>query len=346
LASIREIARLASVSQGTASMVLNGKGDHYRISAATQQKILEAAQVLNYQPNISARRLRSSGETVLPIIALFWSLDTRAVLINRFLKGIQQVFLSQEQQYELLIQPYVGTRLNEVRSLLTGTRYNGAIIANATEQDEQYLEQANLMVPIVLYQRSSGKYSSVNVDSYKTGQEVARLFESRGHRKVGAIVPEVSSAAIRLRVEGFTNKARELGMEIQEKHTVRAEFSEAGGYHAIQQLLESGDDLPTALFSVSDQMSVGALMALSEAGKTVPDDVEIVGHDDDEVTRFTIPTLSTVHLPVEEMAAECVKILTDLMQHKSQSAEPKLFEPHLVIRKSCGGFGQPFFKQD
>lgn len=59
MASIKEIAKLANVSQGTASMVLNGKGDKYRISAATQRKILEAAKQLNYQPNISARRLRS-----------------------------------------------------------------------------------------------------------------------------------------------------------------------------------------------------------------------------------------------------------------------------------------------
>ncbi|GAB7053634.1 substrate-binding domain-containing protein [Paenibacillus sp. YK5] len=339
IASIKEIAQLANVSQGTASMVLNGKGDQYRISALTQQKVWEAAKSLNYQPNISARRLRSGGETVLPIIALFWSIDTRAALINRFLKGLQHSFALLDQEYELLIQPFVGTRLHEVRSLITGTRFNGAIIANATEDDEEYLEQANLMVPIVLYQRSSSKYSWVNVDSQKTGEEVAMLFASRDHRQVGLIVPDVSSSAIRLRMEGFLSKARELGMEIADRHIVYSDFSEKGGYQAIRQMLASGD-LPTALFSISDQMSVGALMALTEAGKRIPEDMEIVGHDDDEVTRFTIPTLSTVHLPVEEMAAECVKVLTDLMQYKSHESVHKLFESHLVIRKSCGGNGK------
>lgn len=319
-------------------MVLNGKGDQYRISAITQQKILEAAKNLNYQPNISARRLRSGGEIVLPIIALFWSIDTRAALINRFLKGIQSSFASLDQEYELLIQPFVGTRLHEIRSLVTGTRFNGAIIANPTEDDEEYLEQANPMVPIVLYQRSSSKYSWVNVDSKKTGEEVAQLFASRDHRQVGLIVPAVSSKAIRLRMEGFLLKARELGMEIADRHIVYSDFSEKGGYQAIRQLLTCGD-LPTALFSISDQMSVGALMALTEAGKRIPEDIEIVGHDDDEVTRFTIPALSTVHLPVEEMAAECVKVLTDQMQYKSHESVHKLLESHLVIRKSCGGDG-------
>ncbi|GFZ96668.1 LacI family transcriptional regulator [Paenibacillus marchantiophytorum] len=338
MASIKEIAHLAEVSQGTASMVLNGKGDHYRISQTTQQKILEIARQLNYQPNISARRLRSGGETVLPIIALFWSLDTRTVLINRFLKGLQSSFASLDQEYELLIQPYVGTRLHEIDSLLTGTRYNGAIIANPTEKDEEYLENTNPMVPIVLYQRSSTRYSSVNVDSYRTGEQVANLFDSRGHRDVGLIVPSVSSKAIRLRMEGFMAKAKELGLNISADHHVFEDFSEKGGYQAIQRLLNSGSRLPSAIFCISDQMSVGTLMGLNEAGKSVPDDIEIVGHDNDEVTRYTIPTLTTVHLPVEEMAGECFRLLTELMQHKYQEAVIQRFETSLVFRKSCGGY--------
>ncbi|MNI51050.1 HTH-type transcriptional repressor PurR [compost metagenome] len=85
-------------------------------------------------------------------------------------------------------------------------------------------------------------------------------------------------------------------------------------------------------------MSVGALMALNEAGKLVPDDIEIVGHDNDEVSRYTIPTLTTVHLPVEEMAAECFRLLTELMQHKYQEPVIQQFGTHLVIRNSCGGY--------
>ncbi|MEV5029360.1 LacI family DNA-binding transcriptional regulator [Paenibacillus sp. LPE1-1-1.1] len=337
MASIKEIAKLADVSQGTASMVLGGKGDHYRISAVTQQKIVEAAKQLNYQPNISARRLRSGGETVLPIIALFWSLDVRTALINRFLHGLQRAFHSLDQEYELLIQPYVGNKLCEVNSLLTGTRYNGAIIANPTELDEQFLEDANLLVPIVLYQRSSDKYSSVKVDSFKTGQEVAQLFASRKHLKVGVLVPDVSSNAIQLRLQGFTDKVKELGLELSEQHALYADFSEKGGYDAIHRLLVRGEKLPTAMFAISDQMAVGALKALHESGRKVPDEMEIVGYDDDAITKFTIPALSTVHLPVEEMAEACVNLLSDLMLYRSHEPISKLFESCLILRSSCGG---------
>jgi DNA-binding LacI/PurR family transcriptional regulator len=338
MASIKEIARLANVSQGTASIVLSGKGNHYRISAATQQRIFEAAREMNYQPNISARRLRSGGETVLPIIALFWSLDTRTVLMSRFLKGFQQAITAIDGDYELLIQPYEGTKLNAVRSLVTGTRFNGAIIANATEADEAYLQEAQLNVPIVLYQRNSTKYSTVNVNNYESGEEVARLFASRGHRRVGTILPDISSKASDLRREGFLAKAAALGLEVAEKHIVYAEHSERGGYDAAKRLLFDGGAPPSALFIINDQMAVGALAAFHELGCQVPGQMEIVGHDDDEVSRFTIPALTTVHLPVEEMAGECLRILVQSMQHQTTEPISRRLDSHIVIRSSCGDF--------
>ncbi len=334
MSSIKEIARLANVSQGTASLVMNGKGDQYRISAATQQKVLEAARALNYQPNISARRLRSGGEKVLPIIALFWTLDTRTVLISRFLRGLQQELAEIEGEYELLIQPFVGSKLSETRSLVTGTRFNGAIIANPTEEDERYLEQSQLNVPIVLYQRSSERYASVNVDSYASGRAVAELFASRGHQRVGVLVPDVSSAAIRLRKEGFLERAAELGLEVRDEHMVYGDFSERGGYEAACKLVKTS--LPSALFVISDQMAVGALSGLHDSGKRVPDDIELVGHDDDEIARFTIPSLSTVHLPVEEMARECLRMLVDLIHHRSPEPVARLMDTSIVLRTSCG----------
>lgn len=336
MTSIKDIAALANVSQGTASIVLNGKGEQYRISAATQQKIYEAARQLNYQPNISARRLRSGGETVLPIIALFWTLDTRAALIGRFLKGLQEALPGMEHEYELLIQPYVGSKLNEVRSLRTGTRYNGAIIANPTVEDEKFLEAADLQVPIVLYQRESTKYSYVNVDSYQSGCAAAVRFAERGHRHVGIIKPNVSSSAVSLRVEGFLSASKELGMQITQDHIIASDFSEHGGYLSIQSLYQrGGDEMPSALFVVSDQMAVGVLAALEQLGKRIPEDVEIIGYDDDDVARYTVPPLSTIHLPVEEMAIQCLQILFELIQRRTATPIGKTLETHLVVRTSC-----------
>ncbi|SEO63113.1 transcriptional regulator, LacI family [Paenibacillus sp. OV219] len=337
MSGIKEIAELAQVSEATTSLVLNGKGDASRISSATQQKVFEAAKTLNYRPNISARRLRNGGEKVLPVIALLWTLDSRASLVGPFLKGIQTTISNYNEEFDLMIQPFLGSQLSEIRSLITGTRFNGAIIVNPTEQDEQFLEAANPSIPIVLYQRSSQKYSCVNVDNFKSGQEVATLFANRGHREVGIVLPNVSSTAIRKRKEGFLTMADELGLHVRLENIIFNDFNETGGYNAFQKLMQSSI-LPSAVFVASDQMSVGALSALNEQGIQVPHDIEIVSHDNYEVSKFTIPPLTTMHIPLDEMATACVQILVDLMHHQVTAPIHKNFETHLVVRETCGGF--------
>jgi len=337
MASMKQIAELANVSVTTASIVLNGKGEQQRISAETQRRVMEAARALDYRPNISAKRLRSGGETVAPVIALFWTLDTRSSLLGPFLKGVQDAMQTLEVEHELLIQPFVGSRIQDVKSLMTGTRFNGAIITNATEEDENYLNEAELNIPIVLYQRSSDKHSFVTVDNYGTGQRIARLLASRGHTRVGLILPQVSSSAIRLRKEGFLQEAASLGMAVSENHIAYGEFSESGGYKAALQIIIS-EERPTALFISSDQMAVGALLALREQGVQVPADMEIVGHDDYDNARYSVPPLTTVHLPIQEMAAACVHMLVDLLGHKIAPPVSRMFETQIIVRETCGGF--------
>lgn len=335
VATIKEIAQHINVSQSTVSIVLNGKGDQYRISPATQKRILEAAHSLDYQPNISARRLRTSGETVNPIIALFWTVDTRSQLIARYLKGVQDALNGLESNYDILIQPYVGSELDQVPSLLTGTRFNGAIIANATQEDEKFLAQANIAVPLVLYLRNSSKYCFVNVDNKQAGRDVARHFAARGHRQVGLAVPIVSSSAIQLRVDGFMEECASLGIALHKEHMINEHYSEQGGYEASLKFALM-DERPTAVFFVSDQMAIGGMFGFNEQGISIPGMIEVVGHDDEAASRFSIPSLTTMHLPVEEMAYSCITLMDELISHKISPPVSKMLDSHLVVRQSCG----------
>lgn len=84
-------------------------------------------------------------------------------------------------------------------------------------------------------------------------------------------------------------------------------------------------------------MAVGALKALDECGVKVPEELEIIGYDNDEVTNYTVPTLSTVHLPVEDMAGECLKLLIEMMRYQTNVKAAKKMDTRIVTRKSCGG---------
>ncbi|WP_240941567.1 LacI family DNA-binding transcriptional regulator [Paenibacillus sp. HB172176] len=335
IASIKEIAELAGVSKSTVSIILNGKAKEYRISEATQAKVHKAAQQLDYKPNISAKRLRTSGETVKPIIALFWTVDARTQLINRFLKAIQHTLNESGNEYELLIQPYVGSRLCDETSLLTGTRFNGAIIANATVEDELFLANTDISVPTVLYLRDSDKYCCVNIDHYKAGKEVAALFAARGHRRIGVVIPSVSSHAIDSRGRGFMDGCAEFDLDLPENRIVYDQYTEEGGYLAARTLAACSER-PSAVFFLSDQMAIGGLHGFHELGISIPGDIEIIGHDNESASRYSIPSLTTMHLPVEEMASACFKLIVDLMDHKLMSPQSQKFDYYLAVRQSCG----------
>jgi DNA-binding LacI/PurR family transcriptional regulator len=336
MSSIKDIAKLAQVSLATASFVLNGKGEQMRISEPTQQKILEAAKTLNYRPNISAKHLRSSGGKAVPVIAILWTLDTRASLIGRFLKGIEHLFSHQTREFELLIHPYENSKIDKVQSLVTGTRFNGAIIAYASESDLVFLENSGINMPIVLYQRDSHKYSSVKVNFCKTGMQVAKLFADRGHKNVGIVVPDLTSQSIDQRKEGFLKGVSQHQLRVNPKHIIVGPNTGEGGYNAVKELSRRGK-LPTAVFFINDTMAAGGLAAFHEAGIRIPEDIEVMGHDNHDHSRFTIPSLSTVHLPEEEMAVTCVNTLLDLLNNKVEGPVAITVEATQVIRQSCGG---------
>jgi len=337
MTSIKEIASIAEVSIGTASFVLNGKGDQMRISKLTQERVLKIAKELGYTPNISARRLRTGGEKVLPVIAILWPNDARASLLGRFLEGIQEKLKlkDQKREFELLIQPYENENLDKLTSLVTGTRFNGAIIAFATDTDMEYLETNELNVPIVIYQRKSDKYSTVTVDSFSAGEKVADVFWKKGHKKVGVLIPKFSSQAVSQRKEGFEKRCAYHSLELSHTNILSGSFSEEGGYQCVKKWLKNEQKIPTAIFSLTDEMAIGALAAFHEAEIRVPEDVEIIGYDNNEHTKFTIPSLSTVHLPVEEMASQCVKTLLQLIEKRTKTPVQSSFESTIVFRKSC-----------
>jgi LacI family transcriptional regulator len=340
MASIRDIAKIAEVSIATASFVLNAKGDQMRISEVTQKKILDAANELKYRPNISARRLRVGDGKTVPVIAIFWTMDSRAPLLGRFLQGIQRHYSQHTREFELLIQPYHNSNIEKIDSLITGTRFNGAIIAYASESDRNYLENTNLKVPIVMYQRDSKKHSSVKVDNYDMGVKVAELLANRGHKTAGLIVPDLSSQSIDLTKEGFINGCQSQGLQLLPEHIIYGRASGEGGFHSTKELIKKGDP-PSAVFYPNDTMAASGLAAFHEAGIRIPQDTEIIGVGNYEHTQFTIPSLSVVHLPEEDMAYTCLNTLMDLLENKVAGPVSTILETSFVFRQSCGGFRDP-----
>jgi LacI family transcriptional regulator len=342
---LRDIARHANTSVTTVSLVLNGRDGPVRISETTRQQVLQAARELGYTPNIAARRLRgANGERGTVTIGVLLPLDERLTISIRALAPIRRQLDAWAESAgrsmpDVLIETYAGGHLDQVKSLTSDPRYNGAILYNTLPADDDWLAATGaLSVPLVLVQRSIAGHSWVNSDNFRMGGEVAAHLLPRGPR-LAVVRTAIPAAAQTARVEGFAHRFRhEVGQDLPADAVVRAAFSEVGGYDATRRLLDDmqarGDFPPHGLFATTDLMAVGALRALREAGLQVPDDVAVVGYDDDPIAPFTNPPLSSVNAAFESSAERAVETLLALI--KSQSAEPitALLEAQLVIRES------------
>lgn len=341
MSTLKEIAAQSGYSVSTVSVVLGGKAAQRGIPEATQKQILETAARLHYQPNIAARALRDHTNPGMFLIALFWSQDFRTPMMLRFFRGLRESLEKNaaqamgKKEIKFVINFYDNDRLCEEPSLKSLSYYHAAIICNASEKDLDFLEQNELPVPIVLYNRPSKKYNSVLVDDNQFGEIAARVFAS--HRKKTAQVVTSQSAfrGMDVRNNTFCQTASLLGLHVFD--TAFCENSMAGGYQTAIRLCEKGQ-LPECLFCGSDAIALGMLRAFHEKNISIPEQLEIiaVGNGDKEQEIFAIPSLSVVMLPMERMASLCLTRLLELQSSPIQPPLQKLLDLKYVARESCG----------
>lgn len=309
MATIKDIAQKLGISPSTVSIVLRGEGKKRNISQSTIEKVFSCAHELGYQPNIVAKRLREIDSPASYTIAVFWTSDFRAPMLVRFLRGLQKAIEESELDIEFFIRQYKNDCLDMTLTENMLNMFHGAIVCNASEKDIAYIDNATFFKPIVLYNRPSPKYSAVTIDNRSVGKIAAGEFKKHGCHSTCVITSESVFAGMLERTDSFLAESQRLSME--PAHTILVGNSIKGGYEGAKKLLDSSF-LPDAIFCASDAIAIGVLYALKEASVEVPDKVKLisVGNGDRETEEFTHPPLSVVYIPIEEMAFNCLRLLT------------------------------------
>lgn len=338
MSTIKEIAEKTNLSVGTVSIVLNGRGDELRISKKTQQRIIEAAQGVGYLPNVSARRLRQTNAKNIPVIATFWPSDLAPDLLGRFFVGAQSPLLEKEIEFEMTIQPFQRHNIHRIKEICDQGIYHGVILTGISPEEQAHLEEQTLSIPTVLFNRQSDQYSCAHVDTYEIGRKVAQLFKARGHQKVGTIAPDyLVNSTNNLRLNGFIESCEAYGLELEERHIQVAPMTMEGGNEAVKRMLGGGGALPTAMFFPLGLMAVAALPELHRAGIHIPDMMEIMTYGDHDAEKYSYPSLSTVKLPVEDMAAASIRLVMERILEPTSEPQALVFETPFIFRESCRG---------
>ena len=336
MVTIKQIAAELGISATTVSIVLNGKSAERKISDATQRKIFEAANRLGYQPNIAARSLRAGAGADELRIAMLWAEDFRASMMVRFWDGLRSALLRLDRRVRLVIYPYTNDHLCDVHALTSASDCHAAIICNASNADLAFLRSTQLAVPVVLYNRICQGYCSVNVDDAQMGALAARALCDQNCRRGLVLTSAPVFDGMDLRVQSFLLEGSHHGLD-----STVAEYcqnSVRGGYDAAYRLWADPAARPDGLFCGSSRIAHGVLRAFRDLGLDMPQMPRVVaiGNSSPDFDELSVPSLSVVYLPMEDMARECLGLLLDCMDGNLEKPESRMLEVRYISRESCG----------
>jgi LacI family transcriptional regulator len=190
-------------------------------------------------------------------------------------------------------------------------------------------------VPFVLVGRHPAQVqaSYVDTDNLSGARDVVQHLLRSGRKRIATITGLQSQIAGADRLAGYTAALRARGIIPDPTLIVNGDFSEAGGYRAMQQLLPQQ---PDAVFAASDTMALGALRAIHDAGLRVPEDIAVAGFDDLPLAEHTEPPLTTIRQPIYRMGTMAAETLIEQIEHPQDAPHRVVLPTELVIRTSCG----------
>jgi len=332
MATINEVSELAKVSISTVSRVINNNAP---VKESTRKRVYLAMEQLGYQPNLFAQGLVTNRSRSITLVLT----DSTGGYFGPLVKGIENTL--REAKYNLSVS--VGNEgLPEVQDTfryLISWRSDAVILFPHCLTDEQILALKETAPPMVVLNRQLPELSqqSIMVDNEQGSRLAIQHFLDNGHQQIACIAGPLGNSEALSRLEGYRAALNENEIVHQDNQVVVSDFTVEGGYEAIGQLLEQGTEF-SAIYACNDQMAVGAMKALKDAGKRIPEDVSVIGFDDVEFAGLITPSLTTIRQPIAQMAEDAAKLAVRLIEGKTNLPVQPLYSPTLIERESVAPF--------
>ncbi len=325
--TIHDVAQRAGVSKSLVSMVTRGEPG---VSDQKRRAILDAIKALDYRPNAMARSLVQRQTRILGVMVS----DLQNPFFAAVVSGIQA--RAEEHDFRVLITTGDRTPSVEESAIenLLELRVDGLILASPRVGDE-VIVRACRSVPVVVLNRDTGDDDSDSVtnDNIAGAHLAVEHFVSFGHRRI-AFIEGGAGAGARARHVGYLRAMCEFGLE-DEIVTVEGRHTEEGGYRGAMELLKMRV-LPTAVFASNDLCAIGAMNAFEEAGLSIPDDVSLIGYDNNRMAALRHISLTTIDQPGDHMGRSAVDRLTERINGERNDPSHDVVAPSLVDRSTTG----------
>jgi len=336
--TLEDIARQAGVSRSTVSRVVNGDPN---VRDLVRQRVQEVVRVSGYHPNVAARTLVSQRSGM---IGLVLPRTVSAFFTDPYFPHLTQGIAQGCNQADYTLGLFlVGTEEDEEKTFARVSRrgfLDGILLQSAQTGDRLIERLVPSKIPLLIIGRPFHVDGTCYIDVDNTEGAhgaVSHLFRL-GHVRVGIISGPDNSTAGLDRKAGYLKAIAERGHEADAALMAEGDFTESGGYYAMQQLIPAK---PDAVFAASDTMALGAMRAARDAGLRIPEDLAIIGFDDLPAASVSQPRLSTVRQPVQQFGIAAVQVLADLIANGSTPPRRIIMTTELIIRESCGATRRP-----
>ncbi|WP_308636208.1 LacI family DNA-binding transcriptional regulator [Paenibacillus silvisoli] len=326
---IVDVALKAKVSPTTVSRVLN---NNPLVKPKTREKVLRVIEELHYVPHAAAKNLRQQRTMTIGIIVP----DVRVSYYTDVVKGIQTKAYA--EKYKIVICDTNNDRVieSEYLKLLSDRSVDGMILVASmlTNQEVQEMVDRGYAVGIIGRSIQNSKVLNVHTDNVQSAKEAVNHLIEQGHRDIAFLSGYPNAMDSYDRLEGYIKALKEHEIPFNPSYVENGNFNETGGYEAIRRLWEKGLQF-TAVFSANDEMALGVYRACQERGIAIPRELAIVGVDNDRVSQYLSPTLSTVNQPKFQMGYKLAeKMINRLNDEDYEQERVTVLESELIVRQS------------
>jgi DNA-binding LacI/PurR family transcriptional regulator len=327
--SLKLLAAHLGLSQAAVSFVINRSPAAKSIPQRTQELIRAAARELNYRPNHLARSLRQQRSFTIGVVVPEISEGYAALVMS----GIEDHLLQEGYFYFVVSHRHRNELIQEYPLLLQQRAVEGLIVV-----DTVLSEKVDVPSVAVSGHRDVPGVTNIVLNHGRAACLALQHLTNLGHRDMAFIKGQAFSSDTEVRWEAVREAANKFGIEVKDQFVGQLEGESSSpllGYQVTQKLLACAEPF-TALFTFNDISAIGAVQALREAGRRVPEDVSVVGFDDIQSAAFQNPALTTVRQPLRQMGMIAAETLLQRITAPAKAPYPKeiVVEPELIVRAS------------
>ncbi|MBM3248202.1 MAG: LacI family transcriptional regulator [Candidatus Omnitrophica bacterium] len=322
---IEDVAKLAGVSITTVSRVINKVPT---VTEDNRKKVDEAVRKLRFRPDVTAQRLAKGVNYTIGLVIPRYEGIFFSFFAMEIIRGVG--IACEGLKLDLLLH------ISNGRTPVNLGNMGGVIFADILGNEKDLTTALEDNIPCIVINNAADTIpvNYIAVDNLGGAKKAVEYLVNIGHRKIATITGDPITQAGVQRLEGYKSILEKNGIPIREEYIIKGDYSRRSARIATERLLKLKEQ-PTAIFAASDDMALEALEVILEKGLRVPEDISVLGFDDNPSCLYGPVTLTTVKQPLFQMAQEAVKELHKIISGKTKTLVKKILPAELVIRESC-----------